>query len=148
MQSAPMRKASILGASAAIGVAALAVQYVLRPTLLPESGEYFLTELARAQIGPTSVLIALVVAFAFGYYAQAQPVLVGLAMLAVFPIVAMYEGTRYPGSHNLIPLEMAIVATWAIPIILAGWLGRSLARRSGRRSFWSGGHKERGITSR
>ena len=148
MQSAPMRKAAILVASAAAGVAALAVQYLLRPTPLPESGEYFLTELARAQIGPISVLIALVAAFAFGYYAQAQPVLVGFVMLAVFPIVAMYEGTRYRGSHNLIPFEMAIVATWAIPIILAGWLGRSLARRSGRRNIWSGGRDERGMTSR
>ena len=147
MQSAPMRKVAILAASAAAGVAALAVQYLLRPTPLPASGEYFLTELARSQIGPISVSIALVAAFAFGYYAQAKPVPVGFVMLAVFPIVAMYEATRYRGSHNLMPFEMAIVATWAIPIILAVWLGRSLARRSGRRNFWSGA-EERGITSR
>jgi len=147
MQSALMRKAAILAASAAAGLAALAVQYAFRPTPLPASGEYFLTELARAQLGPISVLIALGAAFAFGYYAQAQPVLFGFAMLVVFPIVAVYEGTRYPGSHNLIPFEMAIVATWAIPLILVAWFGRSLARRFGRRNFW-GAPGERGMTSR
>lgn len=120
-------------------MAALAVQYVLRPTPFPASGEYFLTELVRAQIGPISILIALVAAFAFGYYAQAQPVLVGLAMVVVFPIVAMYEVVRYRGSHNLLPFEMAIVASWAIPLILAAWLGRFLARRAGRRNLWGGG---------
>lgn len=134
-----MGKVAILAAGGAAGLAALAVQYVLRPTPFPASGEYFLTELVRAQIGPISVSIALVAAFAFGYYTQAQPVLVGLAMVVVFPMIAMYEVVRYRGSHNLLPFEMAIVASWAIPLILAAWLGRSLARRSGRRNLWSGG---------
>ena len=145
MQSALMRKAAILVASAAVGVTALAVQYTLRPMPLPARGEYFLTELARAQIGPISILIALGAAFAFGYYLQAQPGLVGFAMLAVFAIVAMYEAFRYRGSHNLIPFEMIIVATWAIPLILVAWLGRWLARRLGRPNFW-GAPAERGIT--
>jgi len=147
MEPNVMRKVTVLAAAAAVGSLALAVQYAFQPTPLPASGEYFLTELARAQIGPLSVLMALATAFAFGFFVQAQPVLVGFCMLAVFPIVAMYEGTGYRGSHNLFPFEMAIVATWAIPLILAAWLGRLLARRSGRRDIWSG-TGEHGITSR
>jgi len=52
MEPNVMRKVTVLAAAAAVGSLALAVQYAFQPTPLPASGEYFLTELARAQIGP------------------------------------------------------------------------------------------------
>ena len=137
MQRSVTRKAAILAAAAAAGVVALAANYVVLPTTLPARGEYFLTELAKAQIGPVSVLIALASAFAFGFYLQAQPVLVGLFIVAVFPLISIYESTAYRGSHNLLPFEMAIIATWSMPLVLAAWVGGWMARRTSRRDIWN-----------
>lgn len=131
---------AILASAALAGVVALMVQYLLFARALPPSGEYFLTELARGQIGPVSIMLALVMAFALGFYTQAPPVPLGLSMIAVFPMIALYEGTRFRGSHNLIPFELVIDALWGVPLMIAALLGRATARNSGRQGVWPERH--------
>ena len=58
--------------------------------------------------------------------------LLGGAMIVVFPLISIYEATRFKGSHNLIPFELIIFAVGAIPLVLAAWLGRKLADRRER----------------
>jgi hypothetical protein len=110
---------------------ALGVQFVAYPTPLPPAGEYFLTKLAQGQVGFVSFPIACLMAAGFGYYTRTHVVWLGLAMVAVFPAIAMYEGTRFPGSPNLIPFEFALIAVCAVPLMLAAQLGRGLAPRAG-----------------
>jgi hypothetical protein len=129
MREGPMRKAVIGAAVVAAGILALTLQYLVRPSPLPEPGEYFLTELAWAQIGPVSIALGLIWAFAFGFASRLHPVLVGALLLAVFPLIAVYEGTRFRGSHNLLPFEVAITLALSVPLMVAAWLGRRLGNR-------------------
>ena len=76
----------------------------------------------------------LVAAFALGFYTRTSVVLTGLAMTAVFPAIAAYEATRYRGSHNLIPFEFIKIAMASVPLMVAAWIGRTMARRIARRT--------------
>lgn len=133
-----MIKVAILLGVALTGVFALTIQHLLRPAPFPPDGEYFLTNLAVLQIGVISIPIALGSVFAFGFYIQAPPVLVGFSIVTIFPIISLYEAQRYPGSHNLLPFELIPLAICATPFMLVAWAGCALARRSRRQSIWSG----------
>ena len=119
-----MRPRIVLPLAAAAGVLALAAQFLILSPALPARGEYFLTELARGQVGVVSIPLMLGLAFAFGSYTRTSAVLVGLAMVLVFPAIALYEAVQYRGSHNLIPFEFAIIAIAAIPLMLTAWFGQ------------------------
>jgi hypothetical protein len=138
VKEARKKKALRLAAPVAAGLLALAVQFLLLPEALPESGEYFFTELAMGQIGVVSIPLAMVSAFGFGFFGRMNPILVGFLMVAVFPFIAIYEATRFPGSHNLLPFELAVVSAWAVPLMLFAWLGR-LAGGPGRGAHPVGG---------
>ncbi len=133
-----LARAAVLVAAILLGAAALAVQGLLSPTSLPREGEYFLTDLARSRIGPFSVAAAAAMAFAFGFLLQAPPVRVGLSLVALFPLILVYEASRYSTSHNLAPFELMMVASMATPLMLVAWVGRALAQRAGRASWWRG----------
>ena len=127
-----MRTRIALPTGAASGALGCAVQFwVLSPPLPPRS-EYFLTELARGQVGIVSIPLMLASAVALGYYARTSVVLIGLAIASLFPLVAVYEATKYRGSHNLIPFEFVAIAICTTPLMLAAWFGRVMARRAGR----------------
>ncbi len=130
------RRFAVVCACVATGAGVLALHTVLFTSVPPEPGEYFLTELARAQLGPVSVTLALVLAAGFGA-SQIPPVVVGLSMVATFPLIALYEASVFRGSHNLLPFEMAIVALWSIPLIFAAYGGRWTARRYERHDLWA-----------
>jgi cation transporter-like permease len=66
-----------------------------------------------------------------GFFARTSAVLIGLSMAAVFPAMAVYEATRYRGSHNLIPFELLAAAFCTVPLMFAAWFGRVMARRAG-----------------
>lgn len=127
-----MRRVAVLLSQAFAAILALLIQYAIAPSPLPEPGEYFLTQLAWGQIGAVSITLAMAAAFAFGFFTKAHPLQVAGAMIAVFPLISIYEAMRFRGSHNLIPFEFAIFALGAIPLALAAWSGRMLVRRLGR----------------
>lgn len=116
--------------AAALGVIPLVAQYLLLPEPPPEPGDYFLTELARAQIGWVSIPLALGFAVVLGYRSLASPGLIGLAMVVVHPLTAIYEAAAFPGSHNLIPFEFVYHALLALPLMAGVAVGRHFARRS------------------
>jgi hypothetical protein len=127
-----MRTRVVLPYAAAAGMLALALQFWVFSSALPQRGEYFLTELARGQVGVVSIPVMIAVAFVLGFFARTSAVLIGLSMAAVFPAIAVYEATRYRGSHNLIPFELLAVAVCTVPLMLVAWFGRVMARRAGR----------------
>ena len=134
----PWRRAALVSACVATGAGILALHALLQMTPAPDPGEYFLTDLARAQLGPLSISLALLLAVALGFVWLVPPPVVGLSMVATFPMIALYEATVFRGSHNLIPIEFAIVALWSVPLILAAAVGRWTARRLGRHDVWAG----------
>ena len=134
----PQRRAALVCACVAAGAGILALHAMLHVTPAPDPGEYYLTELARAQLGPLSISLALLAAAALGFVWQIPPPVVGLSMVGTFPLIALYEGTVFRGSHNLMPFEFAIVALWSVPLILAAAVGRWTARRLGRSDVWAG----------
>lgn len=125
-----MRARLALPLAALAGILALGAQLVAFSPPLPRVGEYFLTRLAQSLVGFVSLPLAGFMAVAFGYFTRAHVALIGLAMVAVFPVIAVYEMTRFRGSHSLIPFELAMIAVCAVPLMLAAWLGRRLARRA------------------
>ncbi len=127
-----MRTRIALPVASASGALALALQFVVLSPALPARSEYFLTELARAQVGIVSISFMLVAAFALGFYTRTSVVLTGLAIAAVFPAIAVYESARYRGSHNLIPFELIMIAIATVPLMVAAWIGRTMARRVAR----------------
>ncbi len=134
----PWRKTALLAVCFAAGAAALGTQALLQTPVAPDPGEYFLTEYLRAVTGPVSIGLALLLAAALGYLCQIPGPAVGLAMVAIFPLVIAYETTAFPGSHNLVPFELAVVVLMSIPLMLAAAGGCWSARRRGRRDLWDG----------
>jgi hypothetical protein len=127
-----MRSRLALPLATLAGILALGAQFVAFSPPLPRAGEYFLTQLAQSLVGFVSLPLAGFLAVALGYFTRAHIAVIGLAMVAVFPAIAVYEMTRFRGSHNLIPFELAIIAVCAVPLMLAAWFGRRLARRADR----------------
>ncbi|MCX5761134.1 MAG: hypothetical protein NTW72_06455 [Gemmatimonadetes bacterium] len=129
-----MRSRLALPLATLAGILALGAQFVAFSPPLPRAGEYFLTRLAQSLVGIVSLPLAGFMAATFGLLTRAHVALIGLAMVAVFPAIAVYEATRFRGSHNLMPFEFAMIAVCAVPLVLAAWIGRRLARRAGRGS--------------
>lgn len=98
----------------------------------PMGDEYAYTTLAHRSVGTTSVPVLVVVAFAIGYFSKSPPLLVGLCMVQVFPILAMLEGTANLSTHSMFPFEFVMYALCSLPLGLSAWLG-SLTRGRFRR---------------
>jgi hypothetical protein len=138
-----MRRGALLCLMALAALAALGLQGLIVDVQSARPGEYFLSDVARSRLGPVSVTTAIVLAVLGGYFFQVAPFLAGLAMIAVFPLAAVYEATRFEGSHNLIPFELLSYVLLSLPVAYAAWVGRALARRNGRHSWWDGARTPR-----
>jgi hypothetical protein len=63
-----------------------------------------------------------------GYYFKSNPWVTGISLISIFPITAIYEATIYRGSHNLIPLELAVHFLFALPAVIGAYLGRYIKK--------------------
>jgi len=73
-----------------------------------------------------------------GYFWQLNPWKVGLCLFLVFPVTAFIEILIYRGSHNLIPFELLIYFLYALPCIIAVYIGKYISQQRAKR-------KEKGI---
>jgi hypothetical protein len=64
-----------------------------------------------------------------GLLARGHPFLLGLATLALLPLLAIAEMFASPTSHNLWPLEFAIYGFISLSAVLGAYIGRYLQKR-------------------
>lgn len=113
-----------------VGICILWLNALFLKPVTPQAGEYYYSNLLRTNYTYLSASLFFVVGLIAGYRIKINPWLTGFAMIAAFPIIAMYEATIYRGSHNLIPLEFAVHFLYALPAILGVYIGKFIERKS------------------
>lgn len=112
-----------------VGICILWLNALFLNPATPQAGEYYYSNLLRTNYTYLSASLFFVTGLIAGYRIKINPWLTGFAMIAVFPIIAMYEATIYRGSHNLIPLEIAVHFLYALPAILGVYLGKFITKQ-------------------
>ena len=121
-----LRTLMVVLIAALLGVAVLGLHALLFPQPRPELGEYFWSQLATQQLSWITLGLAGAAAAVLGYVTRAHAVVIGAAMILVFPVITAWEISIYPTSHNLFPFELVIFAIWSAPLMFGAWLGRRL----------------------
>lgn len=116
-----------------IGVSILAVVFMLTKHPHPDKGEYFYSRSLSESLTLPAKAAFIIVAFLVTYYLRLHPLLVGVLLFLAFPLTSVVEGVMYKGSHNLLPFEFIMHFIFAIPAIVAAYIGRFLSERSIKR---------------
>ena len=116
------------------GIAVIFAGSKFQSNPLPPKGEYFLSEWLRNNFTWPVRIIFCFAGFLAGYFMKLNPILTGISLSAVFPVIAIYEATVHRGSHNLIPLEFITFIIWSLPAVLAAYAGASVARKRIKKS--------------
>jgi hypothetical protein len=117
------------GAAALLGVGAVVLGVDGRGTLEGGTSPLF-PAVARGveRLNGWSVGLLLLAGFIPGAFGKAHPLLVGLATMALFPIMSLADIVVDQTSHNLWPLEWGIYTVLTAPGILGAFLGRRFRR--------------------
>ncbi len=118
---------ALVGGLAIMGFAIL----VLRQPK-PSPGEYYWATLFRNHYGILTVALQIAAGFVLGRRFRPNPILIGLCLTAIFPITSIVEAAVYRGSHNMIPIELLVYFLWALPAMVASFLGGWLARQANK----------------
>lgn len=89
--------------------------------------ELFLTNFLRYNFTLPVRLVFIVSGLLLGFFSRLNPFLLGLALFAVFPMGTLAEAVvLFPEAddHNLLPFEIFFYFIYAVPSILAAYLGR------------------------
>lgn len=74
--------------------------------------------------------------FVMRFYTNLSGWKIGLATMALFPVMAILELIVDSTSHNLLPIEIIMYAIYAIPAIIGAYMGQGVQRiRNKRQSF-------------
>ncbi len=117
-------------AMAAAGVISIVVPVLISPPKIWRSGETFVPAIRTGiESFSTATAVLLVVSGVIGgAVTTCRPVLLGLATMSVFPILAFAEMVRWPTSHNLIPFELMMYAALTVPGVVGAFIGRGMKR--------------------
>lgn len=107
-----------------IGILILFVNNKIKHTIIPQPGEYYYSNFLRSNYSYIFGSLLFGAGIISGYYFNSNPWVTGISLIAVFPITAIYEATIYRGSHNLIPVELAVHILFALPAIIGAYIGR------------------------
>ncbi|HSH19244.1 MAG TPA: hypothetical protein VLA03_02250 [Draconibacterium sp.] len=66
--------------------------------------------------------------FVMRFYTKLSGWKIGLATMALFPVMAILELSVDSTSHNLLPLEIIMYAIYAIPAIIGAYIGQGVQR--------------------
>mgnify|MGYP003328345726 CR=1 FL=1 len=124
-----MKNPKILPVSLALvlGIAIMAMVTLVQHAPAPPEGEYHWSKLLQNNFGWLAVLLQVAAGFALGYYFRLNAFVTGLCLIAIFPITSTVEATVHRGSHNLIPVEIAMHLAYALPAAIAAFAGGRLA---------------------
>lgn len=111
---------------AGVAIMGFAILVLRQPR--PSPGEYYWATLFRNHYGILTIALQMSAGFLLGRKYRPNPILIGLCLTAIFPVTSIVEATVYRGSHNLIPMELAVYFLWALPAMAAAFLGKRLAQ--------------------
>ncbi len=113
------------GAAALLGVGAVVLGVYGRGTVEGGASPLF-PAVARGIEGLNARSVALLIGAGFipGALGKAHPLLIGLATMALFPIMSVADVVVDGTSHNLLPFEWAIYCVLTCPGILGAFVGR------------------------
>lgn len=94
-----------------------------------QGGEYYYLEHFRNGFNLVTAVLFFLTGVAAGIYTRLNPWWTGISLIAVLPILAIIESIIYHGSHNLIPLELAMYMIFALPAIVGVYIGRLIYNR-------------------
>ncbi|TBX68690.1 hypothetical protein EZL74_07805 [Flavobacterium silvisoli] len=109
------------------------VMYVCKSLqhLPPSEGvEYRYSSLLKNNYTLLSAFIFMVIGLGAGFFYKLNPWYAGFSLILIFPLVSLFEGTVYRGSHNLIPFEFAMHFFMSLPAVGGVYLGRILNRKT------------------
>ena len=106
--------------------------FIQKVPALPK-GEYYYSTFFMKKFTLLANILFIIAGFAAGYIYQLNPWLVGISLNLIFPLTSIIEGIMYKGSHNLIPLELAFQFWFALPSIIAAFVGRFIFRQIAKR---------------
>jgi hypothetical protein len=115
------------------GVLIIYVSSLFQTVLPPSEGEYYFSTFLRNNFTPLAKGLFVIIGLIAGYFFKPNPWLVGLSLHFIFPITSFIESIIYQGSHNLLPIEFAFQLWFAIPTILAAYIGRFISGQIAKR---------------
>ncbi len=101
------------------------VQHVPAPT----KGEYYYSTFFRNNYTLLAKALFFITGILVGYFYQLNPWYSGIGLNLIFPLTSILEGTVYKGSHNLIPIEFAFQLWFALPAVIAVYIGRFIYKQ-------------------
>ena len=78
-------------------------------------------------------IIFFIVGLGTGYFLKLNPWLTGMCLFFILPLTSVIEAIVYKGSHNLILFEFAIYFVFALPSIIAVFIGRLIKKQVDKR---------------
>ncbi len=117
---------------AVTGVMIMVLCASFQDTPMPANGEYLYSAFFRGNYTLPAQILFIVAGFVAGYVYRLNPLLAGFSLFLFFPVTAIWEAINYKGSHNLMPMEFVMFFLYAIPSIIAAFLGRRMHSRSAR----------------
>ncbi len=98
--------------------------------ITPIEGEYHYSRFLQGNyLTIPAVTIFFIIGFGVGYFWKLNPWLAGFCLFFIFPLTSIIEATVYKGSHNLIPFEFIFFFLFAMPSIIAVYIGRFIFRQ-------------------
>lgn len=115
-----------------LGLGLILLASALQDVRPPQAGEYHYSSFLRYNYTWLTGVLFLLTGLAIGYRFRPNPWRAGIALIFIFPLVAMYEATVYRGSHNLIPLEFVIYFLFSLPAVAGLYAGKWMFHRQKR----------------
>jgi hypothetical protein len=100
----------------------------------PVVGEYHYSRFLQGNYFTIpAVTIFFIIGLGVGYFWKLNPWLTGLCLFFIFPLTSIIEATVYKGSHNLIPFEFIFFFLFAMPSIVAVYIGSFIFKQAAKR---------------
>jgi hypothetical protein len=87
-------------------------------------GEYYYSTFFRNNYTLLAKALFFITGLLAGYFYRLNAWYSGICLNLIFPLTTIIEGTAYRGSHNLMPIEFAFHLWFALPSVIAVYIGR------------------------
>jgi len=97
-------------------------------------GEYHYSQFLQGNyLTIPAVSIFFIVGLGVGYFWRLNPWLASFCLFFIFPLTSIIEAAVYKDSHNLIPFEFVFFFCFAMPCIIAVYIGRFIFKQVAKR---------------